>query len=92
LTKLKDVANDGTDLLMKTVKEASDDIKKSKDAFANLGAENESMKATKSKVESAIEEENRKLEEVQRGLDAAKEHSDRLKEQVFYFYIGQFTN
>jgi len=86
LTKLKDVANDGMEILMKTVKEALDDIKKSKDAFANLSAENESMKATKSKVESAIEEENRKLEEVQRGLDKAKEHSDRLKEQVFSFY------
>jgi len=86
LTKLKDVANDGMEILMKTVKEALDDIKKSKDAFANIGAENESLKATKSRVESAIEIEQRKLEEVKRGLDAAKEHSDRLKEQVFSFY------
>lgn len=92
MTKLKDVANEVMENFMKTVKEASNDIKKSKDAFANLGAENESMKATKSKVESAIEEENRKLEELQRGLNAAKEHSDRLKEQVIYFYIGQFIN
>lgn len=86
MTKLKDVANDGMEILIKTVKEALDDIKKSKDAFANIGAENVSLKAAKSKVESAIEVEQRKLEEVKRGLDAAKEHSDRLKEQVFLFY------
>jgi len=86
LTKLKDVAYDGMDILMKTVKEALDDIKKSKDAFANIGAENESLKATKTRVESAIEIEQQKLDEVKRGLDLAKEHSDRLKEQVFSFY------
>lgn len=83
LTKLKDLANDGMEMLMKTVKEALDDIKQSKDAFAKLGAENEIMKATKSKVETAIEKETRVLEELQRGLDKAKEHSNRLKEQVF---------
>jgi len=83
LTKLKDLANDGMEMLMKTVKEALDDIKQSKDAFAKLGAENEIMKATKFKVETAIEKETRVLEELQRGLDKAKEHSNRLKEQVF---------
>lgn len=82
LAKLKDVANNAIEILMKTVKEASDDLKKSKDAFAQLGAENESMKATKSKVESAIEKETRVLVELQRGLDKAKEHSDALKMQV----------
>jgi len=86
LTKLKDLANDGMEILMKTVKEALDDIKKSKDAFANIGVENISLKASKSRVEAAIEEEKRILEEVKRGLDAAKEHSDKLKEQVFSFY------
>lgn len=83
LTKLKDLANDGMEMLMKTVKEALDDIKQSKDAFAKLGAENEIMKATKFKVETAIEKETRVLEELQRGLDKAKEHSNRLREQVF---------
>eukprot|EP00102_Acyrthosiphon_pisum_P016424 XP_008187385.2 PREDICTED: laminin subunit alpha [Acyrthosiphon pisum] len=82
LTKLKDMANDGMEILMKTVKEALDDIKKSKDAFANIGAENVSLKDAKYSVESTIEIEQRKLEEVKRGLDAAKEHSDRLKEQA----------
>jgi len=83
LTKLKDLANDGMEMLMKTVKETVDDIKQSKDAFAKLSAENELMKATKFKVETAIEKETRVLEELQRGLDKAKEHSNRLKEQVF---------
>lgn len=85
MTKLKDIANDATDLLMKTVKDASDDLEKSREAFAKLGTENESMKATKSKVESTIEREAHVLEELQRGLDKAKEHSDKLKEQVYTF-------
>jgi len=83
VTKLKDIANDAMDLLMKTVKDASDDLEKSREAFAKLGTENESMKATKSKVESTIEREAHVLEELQRGLDKAKEHSEKLKEQVY---------
>lgn len=71
------------DNLMKTVKEAFDDLHKSREAFAKLGTENESMKATKSKVDDVIEREVLVLEKIQLGLNEAKEHSDKLKEQVF---------
>lgn len=82
VTKLKDIAIDAMDILTKTVKDAFDDLEKSREAFAKLGTENESMKDTKSKVESTIERETLVFEELQRGLDKAKQHSDKLKEQV----------
>ncbi|VVC44657.1 Hypothetical protein CINCED_3A025090 [Cinara cedri] len=82
LTKLKDTANDAMDNLMKTVKEAADDLHKSSEAFAKLGLENESMKAIKSKVDSEIEREVRVLEALQIGITEAKEHSEKLKEQA----------
>lgn len=43
------------------------------------------MKATKAKVDSVIEREARVIEELRNGLSKAKEHSDKLKEQVFLF-------
>lgn len=67
---------------MKTVKEAFNDLHESREAFAKLGTENESMKATKSKVDDVIEREVRVLEKIQHGINQAKEHSDKLKEQV----------
>lgn len=68
--------------LTKTVKEASNDLDKTRDAFAKLSMEIISMKSTKSKVDDTISNEKIALEELQRGLDKAKEHSDKLKEQV----------
>lgn len=82
VTKLKDMANDAMETLTKTVKDALDDLEKSRESFAKLGTENESMKATKSKIDSTIEREARVLEEIQIGLDKAKAHSDNLKQQV----------
>jgi len=68
--------------LVKTVKAALDDLDKSREAFARLGVENESMKATKYKVDTMIERETRVLEELNRGLEKAEAHSNKLKEQV----------
>lgn len=87
LTKLKDTTNDAMENLTKTTKEASDNLEKSRTAFAKLGVENESMKATKSKVETAIKNEIKVHEELQRGLDKAKDHANKLKEQVNVFYL-----
>lgn len=88
VAKLKDIANDALDVLVKTVNNASNDLEKSREEFAKLGTENESMKAIKSKVESTIERETLVLEELQRGLDKAKAYADKLKEQVHdYFTI-----
>lgn len=80
--KLKDSGNEAMENLTKMVKEAIDDLGKSREAFAKIGIENESMKATKSSVDKAIEVEIRALEELQRGISKAKEHSDKLKVQV----------
>lgn len=85
LTKLKETADDALDDLMKTIKEASDDLGNSTDAFAKIGTDNESMKATKAKVDSVIEKEARVIEELRNGLSKAKEHSDKLNEQVWLF-------
>lgn len=68
--------------LTNTVKEAFEDLEKSRKAFAILGTENESMKAIKSKFDSAIEKEKSVIDELQRGLDLAKVHSDKLQSQV----------
>lgn len=86
MTKLKELAADAMDNLMKTIIEASDDLGNSKSAFAKLIDENISMKVTKSKVDAAINRETRVFEELQRGLDKAKDHSDKLKEQVRLFH------
>lgn len=86
LTKLKDSANNDIDNLMKIVKEALNDLNKSREAYTKLGTENESMKATKSKVDSTIEKETKVLEEIHRGVNKAKDHSDKLKQQVRLFY------
>lgn len=81
--KLKDLANDAIDNLMKMVKDASNDLNKSRELFAKLSTENESMKAIKSKVDSKIEKEAQVLEELQKGIDKTKEHSNNLKQQVY---------
>lgn len=87
LTKLKDSANNAVENLSKTVKEAFDDLTKSTDAFAKLGTENESVLATKSRVESETEKELKLIEDLQKKFEAAKKHSDELREQVqFIFY------
>lgn len=82
LIKLKDTANESMENLTKLVKEAVSDLEKSREAFAKIGVENESLKAIKSSVDKAIEVEVRALEELQRGISSANEHSDKLKEQV----------
>lgn len=87
LLNLKETANDSMDSLKKTVNEASDNLEKSREAFAKLGIENESMKDIKSSVESAIKKETLVLEELQKGLDKAKNHSTQLKTQVRLFYF-----
>lgn len=85
LTKLKDTANDAMDNLMKKTKEASDDLQKSRTAFAKIGVENQSIKYTRSQVESAIRDAEKAHEELQRGLDKAQDHANKLKEQVTLF-------
>lgn len=82
MIKLKDTANESMENLTKLVKEAVSDLEKSREAFAKIGVENESLKAIKSSVDKAIEVEVRALEELQRGISSANEHSDKLKEQV----------
>lgn len=95
LTKLKDSANNAVESLFKTLKEIYDDLTKSTDAFAKLGTENESILATKSRVDSEIEKESQLIEDQQRQFETAKKHSDELREQVkfiFYRLDIHFTN
>lgn len=82
LTKLKDTANNAMENLMKTVKEANNDLDKTREAFATLNMEFVSMRTIKSKVNDTITNEKIVLDELQIGVDKAKEHSDKLKEQV----------
>lgn len=82
LSNLKEAADGTLEDLIKTVKEASDDLGNAVNAFAKLSMENELLKSTKAKVDSAIKEEARVIEELRNGLGKAKQHSDKLKEQV----------
>lgn len=73
---------------MKTIKEASDDLGNSSSAFDKLADNNVAIKRTKSKIDEAIDREANVFEELQRGLNKAKDHSDKLMEQVWFFFIS----
>ncbi|XP_050541070.1 laminin subunit alpha [Daktulosphaira vitifoliae] len=82
LIKIKDEADSAMGNLTKLAKDALSNLENSRQTFAKLGLENESMKAIKSKVNSALGAEEKKIEELQVGINKAQYHANTLKEQA----------